>query len=70
MPKKKEEVQDDAPDAPVVETPIADAGAAVYRDKSGKSMTGNISEGRANFGAITAAALAVAETAEPADDAA
>jgi hypothetical protein len=40
---------------------LPDAGALLYRDRAGKSLGGGPSEGKANFAAITDAALAMGE---------
>jgi len=47
----------EVPDGGHLGVPRPDGSAAVYRDISGQALGGGVSEGRANFGAITAEAL-------------
>lgn len=42
-----------------------DHSCSVYRDNSGKALGGGVSEGAANFGAITAAARSVVDNGTP-----
>lgn len=67
MARKKPDPTD-TPDIPDVsgtttettaEVAASDHGCAVYRDNAGKALGGGISEGAANFAAITEAARAI-----------
>ena len=55
------------PDVPDVVLP-ADSACAVYKDRAGKSLSSGITEGKANFGAITEAARAIIGTATASDE--
>lgn len=68
MPKKKDE-KDEFVEA-VVEQPAPDPATALYKDRAGPKLGDNVSEGAANFGAITADAIAAVAAANKADRAA
>jgi hypothetical protein len=58
LPTPASEPQREPEVEPTVALP-ADSAAAIYRDKSGKPFATTLTEGAANFGAVTAAARAI-----------
>lgn len=61
-PEVPQDATQDTQDTPAI---VVDAAAALYRDKSGTNRAQQVTEGAANFGAITAAARSVLDNGQP-----